>query len=69
MKAKLTQYDPNALRNRLPVTFDNAAVPATRFCAPRNEHTYKCVMPPSHSLRGPAMHDSALCCKSCSGAH
>jgi len=40
MKAKLTQYDPNALRNRLPVTFDNAAVPATRFCAPRNEHTY-----------------------------
>lgn len=39
-KAALMPYHPNALRNRLPVEFKNAAVPQARFCYPRNEHTY-----------------------------
>ena len=40
MKAALTPYHPNAIRNRLPVEFKDAAIPATRFCHPRNKHTY-----------------------------
>lgn len=40
VKAALTKYHPNAIRNRLPVVFDNAAIPGKRFCYPRNEHTY-----------------------------
>ena len=40
-KAPMIAYDPNALRNRLPVKFDNAAEPFRRFCAPRNNHTYE----------------------------
>merc|ERR1712224_575976 len=39
-KAELTPYHWNAIRNRLPVTFDGAAIPGKRFCYPRNEHTY-----------------------------
>jgi len=40
LKATLTPYDPNALRNRLPVEFKDAAIPHRRFCKARNEHTY-----------------------------
>ena len=40
-KAELTPYHWNAIRNRLPVKFDGAAIPGKRFCAPRNEHTYE----------------------------
>ena len=39
MKQALTKYHPDAIRNRLPVTFDNAAKPGVRFCYPRNVHT------------------------------
>ena len=39
-KAPLMKYHPNALRNRLPVEFKDAAIPAVRFCHPRNDHTY-----------------------------
>jgi len=39
-KAALTAYHPNAIRNRLPVEFKDSAIPATRFCYPRNKHTY-----------------------------
>ena len=41
VKAALTKYHPNALRNRLPVEFKGAAIPGVRFCHPRNEHTYE----------------------------
>ena len=40
VKAALTPYHPNAIRNRLPVEFKDAAIPAVRFCHPRNDHTY-----------------------------
>lgn len=40
LKQALEKYDPNALRNRLPVNFDGAAKPFLRFCHPRNQHTY-----------------------------
>ena len=39
-KAPLMKYHPNALRNRLPVEFKDAAIPCVRFCHPRNDHTY-----------------------------
>lgn len=39
LKATLTPYHPNAIRNRLPVVFKDSAIPATRFCFPRNQHT------------------------------
>ena len=41
-KQELSAYHPNAIRNRLPVVFKDAAVPGKRFCKPRNEHTYEC---------------------------
>ena len=53
-KAPLVKYHPNALRNRLPVEFKDAAIPCVRFCHPRNQHTYECV-PPSALCRGPAV--------------
>ena len=40
LKQALQKYDPNALRNRLPVKFDNEAKPYMRFCQVRNQHTY-----------------------------
>ena len=40
MKQALTPYHPLAIRNRLPVVFDNAPIPRARFCFPRNNHTY-----------------------------
>jgi len=40
MKQALTAYHPNAIRNRLPVTFAGEAKPAARFCQPRNVGTY-----------------------------
>ena len=40
MKAALTPYHPNAIRNRLPVHFHGEAKPHRRFCQQRNEHTY-----------------------------
>jgi len=40
LKASLTPYDPNALRNRLKVEFKDAAIPGIRFCKERNGHTY-----------------------------
>ena len=46
MKATLTPYDPNALRNRLPVKFRDEAIPCVRFCKARGEHTYECAPPP-----------------------
>jgi len=39
-KQALTAYHPNAIRNRLPVEFKDSAIPAARFCYPRNKHTY-----------------------------
>ena len=39
-KQELSAYHPNAIRNRLPVVFKDAAVPGKRFCKPRNEHSY-----------------------------
>ena len=42
LKASLTPYDPNALRNRLKVEFKDAAIPGIRFCKERNGHTYEC---------------------------
>jgi len=44
-KQPIVKYDPNALRNRLPVVFDGAAIPMARFCAPRNNHTYDFMNP------------------------
>ena len=41
-KQALSAYDPNALRNRLPVEFEGAAKPCVRFCSERNGHTYEC---------------------------
>ena len=41
VKAALTLYHPNAIRNRLPVEFKNSAIPHVRFCHPRNKHTYE----------------------------
>jgi len=38
MKQSLTKYHPNAIRNRLPVVFKDAAIPGRRFCYPRNVH-------------------------------
>lgn len=35
-KEPLVKYHPLALRNRLPVVFDNAPIPMARFCKPRN---------------------------------
>ena len=40
-KQALMAYHPNAIRNRLPVKFDGAAIPGKRFCSPRNNHTYE----------------------------
>jgi len=40
MKQALTPYHPHAIRNRLPVVFDDAPKPRERFCYPRNVHTY-----------------------------
>jgi len=40
MKQPLSQYQPNALRSRLPVKFENEALPFRRFCQVRNVHTY-----------------------------
>jgi len=40
LKQALSAYHPNALRNRLPVEFKDSAIPAARFCYPRNKHTY-----------------------------
>ena len=37
VKAQLIPYDHNALRNRLPVVFKDAAKPYARFCKPRND--------------------------------
>ena len=45
-------YEPNALRNRLPVEFKGAATPCQRFCAPRNNHTYD-FMNPGGSAKPP----------------
>ena len=42
VKAALTAYHPNAIRNRLPVEFKDSAIPGKRFCYPRNNHTYEC---------------------------
>ena len=41
LKAALTAYHPNAIRNRLPVEFKDAAIPGKRFCYPRNQHTHE----------------------------
>lgn len=61
-KAPLMKYHPNALRNRLPVEFKDAAIPAVRFCHPRNNHTYdifsgnKEVRTPRHPVGGGGRH-------------
>ena len=47
-KQELSAYHPNAIRNRLPVVFKDAAVPGKRFCKPRNEHTYECYVAEVH---------------------
>ncbi len=44
-KQPIVKYDPNALRNRLPVVFDGAAKPYARFCQVRNNHTYDFMNP------------------------
>lgn len=47
-KEPLVKYHPLALRNRLPVVFDNAPIPMARFCKPRNTSSvnYKCAPVP-----------------------
>eukprot|EP00802_Teleaulax_amphioxeia_P024176 Tamp_24843.p1 GENE.Tamp_24843~~Tamp_24843.p1 ORF type:complete len:121 (-),score=17.37 Tamp_24843:104-466(-) len=37
-RPKLQVYTPEAICNRLPVIFNNEAIPCARFCAPRNVH-------------------------------
>lgn len=37
-RPKLQPYHPEAICNRLPVVFDNEAIPCVRYCAPRNVH-------------------------------
>ncbi|KOO25948.1 putative gelation factor [Chrysochromulina tobinii] len=44
-KQPIVKYDPNALRNRLPVVFEGAAKPFARFCQVRNNHTYDFMNP------------------------
>ena len=62
LKAALTPYHPNAIRNRLPVEFKDSAVPGKRFCYPRNQHTYECAAlhTPRAAARTAACHAAIL---------